>query len=108
MDWVYPKSFTQKYDYYCEKAYLRDLGKSTVLIINTVVCIIMLYLADLIGRKPVLIIGSLNIMVGMLVNSLYPDLFIKLLGIGWAAGSEGVFSAMFTMLINEVTRNLFH
>lgn len=104
-EWVYPNSFTQKYKYYCDKAYLRDLGKTTILILNTTACIIMLYLADLIGRKPILILGSLNIIAGMAINCFYPDLFIKLLGLGWSSGSEGVFSAMFTMLINEVTRN---
>lgn len=103
-DWVYPNSFTEKYHYYCDNAYLRDLGKTTILNINTVICLVLLYLADKIGRKSVLILGSTNIVIGMAINAFYPQMFIKLLGLGFAAGSEGIFSAVFTMMINEVTR----
>lgn len=77
-----------------------------VLIINTSLCMILLYLADIIGRKPVFMIAATNITIGMVVNCFYPNLMVKLAGLGYAGGSEGIFSAIFTMMINEVTRKL--
>lgn len=106
-NWNYPNSWTEEYNYTCDNAYLRDVGKTMVLIINTSVCMILLYLADIIGRKPVFMIAATNITIGMVVNCVYPNLMVKLAGLGYAGGSEGIFSAIFTMMINEVTRNFF-
>lgn len=101
--WPYPKSWTQQHGIFCDKAYIRDAAKSTVLIENTLLCFILLALADKFGRKTILIVCGLLILVGMNINVFFPLVRWKMVGMGFAAGAEGTFSAMFSILINETT-----
>jgi MFS family permease len=78
-----------------------------VLLISTVLCFILLYSADSLGRRTVVKISSTVIILGCLMTYLIPSLIFKMVAIGFAAGAEGAFSALFTMLINESTRKLF-
>ena len=101
--WPYPNSWTEEYSYYCEFAYLRSYGKTVILAMNTTICLTFLILADFWGRRKVLLFSSINVLIGLIICVIIPNLFVKMLGIGLSAGSEGVFSALFTMMINEST-----
>ncbi len=57
------------------------------------------------GRKSVIKICSTIIIVGCVLTYALPNLFMKMVAIGFAAGAEGAFSALFTMMINEATSN---
>ena len=68
----------------------------------------MLYSADFMGRRSVIKISSTIIIVGCLSTCIIPDLFLKMVAIGFAAGAEGAFSALFTIMINEATSKYFN
>jgi hypothetical protein len=103
MEWSYD-SWTKKYGYYCEKAYLRTLGKASTLLVMTLVTLILLYLADKFGRKPIIIASCVLILSGIILPLLMPTLLSKMVSLGFAAGAEGAFGGLFTILINENTR----
>ena len=102
IEWSY-ESWTKNYKYYCDKAADRTIGKVLVLLISTVVCFTILFLADRLGRRTVVRISSVVIIVGCVATFAVPDLFWKMVAIGFAAGAEGAFSALFSILINETT-----
>ena len=102
----YP-SWTQKYGYDGTNAYLRDLGVGGTLVLSTVSCLILLYLADSLGRKTILLVSATLILVGLGFSVTIPNLMTKFFFIGFAAGAEGAFSALFTIMINENTRTQF-
>lgn len=104
LEWAYPNNWTQKYNVYCDKAGERDAAKTTVLIENTIICLVLLALADTLGRKTILITAGLMILVGMHILVFSPWLGWKMVGMGMAAGAEGSFSALFSIMINETTR----
>lgn len=103
LKWAYPNNWTQKYNLYCDKADTRDADKSIVLIMNTILCLVLLALADKLGRKKVLLISGTLILLGMNINVLSPSLRFKMVGMGLAAGAEGTFSGLFSIMINETT-----
>lgn len=102
--WAYPNNWTEKYGIYCDKAAERDAAKTTVLIENTIICLVLLSLADTFGRKTVLIVAGSMILAGMNILVFFPWIGIKMVGMGMAAGAEGTFSALFSIMINETTR----
>ena len=77
-----------------------------VLLISTMVCFSILFMADRLGRRTVVRISSVVIILGCLATFAVPDLFWKMVAIGFAAGAEGAFSALFSILINEATSKL--
>ena len=103
ISWPYPNNWTEYYHYYCKLAYLRNLGRTIILVMNTVIVLLLLIMADYFGRKFTLIFGAINVFLGMFVSVLVPDLLVKMIGSGLANGSEGVFSALFTIMVNETT-----
>lgn len=48
-------------------------------------------------------IASINIMLGLTIGTFSPYFIPKMIGVGLAAGAEGAFSALFTILINETS-----
>ena len=102
IEWSYD-SWTKNYKYYCDKANDRTLGKALVLLISTLVCFSILFLADRLGRRTVVRLSSVIIILGCICTFAVPDLFWKMVAIGFAAGAEGAFSALFSILINEAT-----
>jgi MFS family permease len=102
-DWGFKNNWAIKYHLYCDGSQRRTNALIFVLVLNTLFCFTLLYLADVIGRKKVMLIASFNIVAGLTLTTLMPSFNIKMLGIGIAAGSEGAFSAMFSILINEST-----
>lgn len=103
-EWIYPNNWTEKYDYTCDKARLREIAKTCNLVINTIFCTLMLYLTDIMGRKKVILITALVTLAGLAMNLFIPNLFIKMLGLGFAGGSEGVIGFIFPMMMREITR----
>lgn len=51
--------------------------------------------------------SSVVIILGCIATFTVPDLFWKMIAIGFAAGAEGAFSALFSILINEATSKIF-
>jgi len=102
--WAYPNNWTQKYNLFCDGAETRDSVKSIVLIENTIFCLLFLSLADVFGRKKILITAGCFIIIGMTMNLMIDNIYFKMIGMGMAAGSEGSFSALFSIMINETTR----
>lgn len=106
--WSYP-SWTEHYGYYCENRAKRVTWKVTILIFSTFICLALLYLCDILGRKKIILISSGVIIIGILmssgaVNWLFGNsLELKMIGIGLAGGAEGAFSALFNLIINEST-----
>ena len=72
-----------------------------MLVLNTIICFVLLFLSDKYGRKPLLFTGVGFIAIGMTISLVAPNLFVKILGISMALGAEGAFSAFFPMFINE-------
>ena len=72
----------------------------------TIVCLMLLSLADIIGRKRVIIIAGILILTGLSMMVFSPSILLKMTGMGIAQGAEGSYSALFSILINESTRNL--
>lgn len=103
----YPSNWTDKFGYYCDMAYKRRLGLTVALMLTTVTCFIILYLADILGRKLVMKISSIVIISGLTFAAFFPYFVPKIIGIGISGGAEGAFSALFTILINETSRNYF-
>lgn len=101
--WPFKENWAKEYNYYCDNAKYRDRGKSTILFIGTFLCLTLLTLADQIGRKRVIQLSVFCVIFGMICNIWIPNLFIKIMMMGLAAGVEGVFSAMLTIMINETT-----
>ena len=105
LSYSYP-SWTQKYGYDGTNAYLRDLGVGGTLVLSTVSCLVLLYLADSLGRKTILLVSASLILIGLTFSVTIPNLMTKFFFIGFAAGAEGAFSALFTIMINENTRKV--
>ena len=99
----YEPNWSQKYDYICKRATERDSGKSMVFFLNTIICFLSLLLADIIGRLSLLRLSAISTFCGMLLSYASSSITLKLVGLGVASGSEGVFSALFTIMINEST-----
>ena len=101
--WIYPNNWTEHYQIFCDKANERDLAKTIALLEITIVNLVLLGLADIIGRKKILLTASVLILIGMNLLVFCESLLVKMLGMGLASGAEGSFSALFSILINETT-----
>lgn len=105
MNWSYD-SWTQKYGFYCKRRGERASSKTSALIIMTVVCLVLLYTADIYGRRFIVKLSSILIILGTSVPLIIPSgLLTKMILIGIAAGAEGAFSALFSMIISETSCN---
>ncbi len=91
----------QKYDLICDRAYIRNNAKTAILVMNTLLCFILLALCDILGRLNMLKICSLFVSAGMIIAVAIPDFWVRIFGIGLAAGGESTFIALFGILINE-------
>ena len=103
VSWPYPNNWTEDYEYYCDNAWKRELGKSMVTSVGTIISVLMLSLADIIGRKRVLMLTGLLMIVGISITLFADNLFIKLTGLSILACSDNTFSGLFTIYIDEVT-----
>ena len=101
LKWGVEGNWTEKYGYYCDGSYLRTLSLFFLLVISTILCFILLSSADKIGRKKIMFIASINIIAGVTLCLLSPSLIVKMVCLGIGAGSEGAFSSLFGILINE-------
>lgn len=79
------------------------MAKIILIALSTIICLILLYMADVFGRKKIVLVSSVVIAVSVTFTCFVPDLMTKLIFIGFASGAEGAFSALFTILINEST-----
>ena len=100
MTWVFPDSWTEQYKIYCDKQDVRDFSKSIQQIENSSVMFILLILSDAVGRKTILQFSCVLTLVCMLITTLVEGFIPKMLSLGIAGGSEGIYGAIFIMLIN--------
>ncbi len=87
----------------CDKSLLRESGKSLALLINGIVCFISLNMSDLFGRKFVIIVNTIGIMICLLLAYLIDNFHLKMLFIGISYGLQGAFSSLFVFMMNEVS-----
>lgn len=96
-------NWTFRYGLYCDKAAYRANCKTFLLVLNTIICLILLVSADIIGRRKLMMVASVLVIVGISITALSPDFGLKMAGLGLVSGGEGTFSALFTIYINENT-----
>ena len=108
LEWTYP-SWTEMFGYYCEKESLRATSKSLIIMFATLICLVLLYLTDILGRRKVIMISSTLIISGVLLTSgafwifVGDSILIRMLGVTIAGGAEGAFTVLFNMVINETS-----
>lgn len=97
------ESLTTRYDLVCDKANLRDLGKTLFLIITTIGTSVWLFLLDILGRKRILCICSFIVVSGMLLTIFVPVYLLQMISIGLVNTCSSLFSTTISMMINENT-----
>jgi len=102
LEWNF-NSWTKQYSYFCENTGLSNIAKAVVLGLSTIICFVLLYLADIFGRKKIIFASSFSIVLGVSGACFIPEVMTKMVSVGVAAGAEGAFSALFTILTNETT-----
>ena len=108
ISWAYPNNWTEKYGIFCDKSKTRDTAKTIVLVENTIICLLLLTLTDILGRKTIVVVAGLLMISGMTLNAFMPNIYVKMVGMGLGFGAEGTFSALFSIIINENTRKYKH
>lgn len=108
MKWPFPNNWTEKYEAYCDGETKRLNGKTMVLLINTVICFVFLSMTDLLGRVKVTFLTNTMIITGLLIATFVNSFYLKLIGLSIAFGSEGTFSALFTIIINEFSSKIHY
>ena len=97
-------SWTQTYNLTCENKVMRESGKSMCLMLNGIVCFLTLNLADILGRKFMIVSNSILLMVSLCLAYFSNIYFLKMGLIGVAFGCQGAFSSLFVFMMNEVSR----
>ena len=103
--WVFPNSWTQDYEVYCDKKSTRDLSKSMVTATGSSIMFVLLVASDLVGRLEVLRLSWVISAVAMWASLSNIGYLAKIFLVGVAGGGGAIYIALFTMLINECTRN---
>ena len=70
---------------------------------NAFVCLIILNLSDLFGRRFILALNSVMIVIFMAASVLFNDFLLKMFMLGRAFGCEGNFIPLFIILMMEST-----
>ena len=96
-------SWTKKYKLYCDRAGIRESGKSLFFVMNTVGCFTILNLIDRVGRKLTGWICSIVIISSLALSSVLDNWYIRMICMGLANGCEGCFSNLFNVLMNETS-----
>lgn len=69
------ETWTEKYQLYCERAYLRNWGQTLMIFLSAVVPMLLLYLADIMGRRISIFLNSF-LLIGGVVSALFVDIFL--------------------------------
>lgn len=96
-------SWAKTYNLYCDRRLERTHGRVLAFLINASCCLILLHLSDLWGRKTVLMLNSVLILVFMMGAALSSTYFWKMGMLGAAFGCEGDFTPLFIFMMAEST-----
>lgn len=96
-------SWTKSKGLICELKSVRENGKFFALFTNSVICFIFLNLADVFGRRFVMVLNSIIIVTSMMLANILPSFYAKMILLGVAYGCEGTFSSLFVFFMNEIT-----
>ena len=99
-------SWAESLSLYCDNRLLRESGKSLCLLVNGIVCFITLNLSDMFGRRFVIRLNTIVIMMSLVSAYFVPSFYIKMFFIGIAFGCQGSFSSLFVFMMNEVSRRI--
>ena len=99
-------SWTQTYGLTCANRVLRESGKSLCLVVNGLTCFLTLNLADVFGRRFMVLFNSILLMTSLCIAYFSNSFYVKMFFVGVAFGSQGAFTSLFVFLINEVSRTL--
>lgn len=88
---------------YCERRHIRNQGKVISFVVNAVTCLLLLNVSDILGRKFVVCMNSILIIVALTGAYFYKDYLVRMFLIGIAFGSEGDFIPLFIFLMAEAT-----
>ena len=94
-------AWTQKYHLYCDKARIRNWGKSLYFICNTLGCFCVLSLLDKVGRRVTAVACSIVVSLSLILACLVDSWFVRMILTGLANGCEGCFSNLFIVIISE-------
>ena len=97
-------SWTEDQGLYCDKRYIREMGKSIALFANAITCFFFLNLSDALGRKMVIFICSILVVGSLVLAYVTQTFYLKMFFVGFAYGCEGCFSSLFLFLMNEISR----
>lgn len=97
------EAWTKTMGLFCDKAHVRETGKFLALLVNSITCWIFLNLADIKGRKWVLLVNTLIIIASLVGAGFIDHFYVKMILMGMAYGCEGTFSSLFVFIMNEAT-----
>ncbi len=103
------ESWTKSKGLICDLKSVRENGKFFALFTNSIVCFVFLNLADVFGRRFVMVLNSIIIVSSMVLAIILPSFYAKMILLGVAYGCEGTFSSLFVFFMNEITcrRNFY-
>lgn len=87
----------------CDRAQIITTAKVILLAVNAVLCCILLFFADIYGRRAILQVASLTVVSGITVAWLFPNFYVRVVAMAVGLGAEGCFSGLFNIFINENT-----
>ena len=96
-------SWTESMQMYCEQKFARESGKFVCLLVNSLTCFFCLNLSDVYGRKKMIVVNTIVVILALIASYLCSEYHIKMMFVGLAFGCEGCFSSLYLFLINEVS-----
>lgn len=89
----------------CGRAKIVTEAKVIILAVNAVLCCLLLFFADIYGRKSILRLASVTVIAGITVAWQFPNFYVRVVAMAVTLGAEGCFSGLFNIFINENTSN---